>query len=328
MKTKKLFGVISIFFILCSIGYALFTVLKKGKTAETQSVEVIPTAPDYADSTMWFVTENDTTGTGADVFYIVSTWELDWLTADGQTCHYADVQNEEHRNDMAKEISRIAEYMAQGNNFYAPYYRHITLDSWATRNEDTIHRRAQLAMNDVKQAFDHFLSRRDNSRPLILAGFSQGGMAVVELLKHMDDETYNHLAAAYVLGYKVTPQDTAQSRHIRAAHDSADVGVTICYNSVKDVKYVQPILSDQCIMCINPVNWRTDATPALLHDSITVTMNPEYNVLVLTNYEGAEYKPVMNFINVGDVHSCEPWLYKECLQRNIQLRTKMWRGQN
>ena len=151
MKTKKLLGVISIFFILCSIGYALFTVLKKGKTAETQSVEVIPTAPDYADSTMWFVTENDTTGTGADVFYIVSTWELDWLTADGKICHYADVQNEEHRTDMAKEISRIAEYMAQGNNFYAPYYRHITLDSWATRNEDTIHRRAQLAMSDVKQ---------------------------------------------------------------------------------------------------------------------------------------------------------------------------------
>ena len=322
---KKRTIIIASILILCGIGLGLYLFNTNKKTIETQSVESVPVAPDYADSTMWFITQNDTTGTGADVFYIVSTWECDWLTADGQTCHYADVQNEEHRNDMAKEIRRIAEYMAQGNNFYAPYYRHITLESWAMLNEDTIHRRAKIAMDDVKQAFNHFLSNRDSSRPLILAGFSQGGMAVVELLKYMDDETYNHLAAAYVLGYKVTPQDTSQSKHIRAAHDSADVGVTICYNSVKDVKYVQPILCNQCIMCINPVNWRTDDTPALLHDTITVTVNPEHKVLVLTNYEGAEYKPIMNFINVGDVHSCEPWLYKECLQRNINLRTKMWR---
>ena len=325
MKTKTI--IIASILILCGIGLGLYLFNTNKKTIETQTIEAIPVAPDYADSTMWFIAENDTIGTGADVFYIVSTWELDWQTADGQTCHYADVWNEDHRNDMAKEIRRIAEYMAQGNNFYAPYYRHITLESWATLNEDTIHRRAKIAMGDVKQAFDHFLSNRDSSRPLILAGFSQGGMAVVELLKYMDDETYNHLAAAYVLGYKVTPQDTAQSKHIRAAHDSADVGVTICYNSVKDVKYVQPILCNQCIMCINPVNWRTDETPALLHDTITVTANPEHKVLVLTNYEGAEYKPIMNFINVGDVHSCEPWLYKECLQRNITLRTKMWREQ-
>lgn len=328
MKTKKLIGIIAILAILSVIAYALFTTCNKKDEVQAYAHEVIPVAPDYTDSTMWYIAENDTDGTGADVFYIVSTWELDWQTADGQICHYADVQNEQHRNNMAKEISAIADYMGIGNNFYSPYYRHISFESWVTRNEDTIRRRAHIAMGDVKKAFDHFQAKRDATRPFIIAGFSQGGMAVVEVLKYMDDETYKKLVAAYVLGYKVTPDDTLQTTHIRAAQDSSDLGVTICYNSVKDVKYIQPIISGDCCMCINPVNWKTDDTPATLHDSITVTLSPEHKVLVLSNYVGAEYKPVMNFINVGDVHSGEPWLYKECLQRNIQLRTNMWRMHN
>jgi len=322
--SKKTIVAIAIILIGATIG-GIYSYSKKKKTSEFAAKEFVPIAPDYADSTMWFCAENDSEGNGADVFYIVSTWELDWQTTDGQTSHYADVHNENHRNDMAIEIRKIAEYMADGNNFYAPYYRHITLDSWATQNEDTIHRRAQIAMADVKNAFDLFLKKRDNSRPFILAGFSQGGMAVVELLKYMDDETYSHLVAAYVLGYKVTPQDTLQSRHLRAAKDSIDIGVTICYNTVKDIKYVQPILCNQCIFCINPVNWLTDDTPAVLHDSIIVTVNPEHHVLVVKNYAGSEYKPIMGFINVGDIHSCEPWLYSTCLKRNIALRTREWR---
>jgi hypothetical protein len=222
---------------------------------------------------------------------------------------------------MAIEQKKVAEYMAEGNNFYAPYYRHITLDTWATLNEDTIHRRAILSMGDVKKAFDYFIAHRDNSRPLVIAGFSQGGLAVVELLKHMSDETYKHLAAAYVLGYKVTAQDTTVTKHIIAAKDSADVGVTICYNSVKDVKYIQPIISSS-IMCINPVNWRTDDTPAILKGTITVTMSPEHNVLVLKNYSASEYKPILGILNVGDIHSCEPWLYSDCLRKNIKLRIR------
>ena len=293
----------------------------------SENKEVIPNAPVYSDDTMWYVSKNDTAGTGADVFYIVSTWEFDWTTADGQKCHYADVWNKKHRDHMAIEQKKVAGYMADGNNFYAPYYRHITLDTWATLNEDTIHRRATLAMSDVKKAFDYFIAHRDNSRPLIVAGFSQGGMAVVELLKHIDDETYNQLAAAYVLGYKVTPDDTLQTNHIKAAKGEADTGVTICYNTVKDVKYINPVVGETCIG-INPVNWRTDSVPATLHDSITVTLSPKYHVLVVSGYSGSEYPAYKDFINVGDIHSCEPWLYSECLQENIKVRANAWRAKS
>ena len=287
--------------------------------------QYIPKAPDYDDPTMWVTADGDTDGTGADVFYVVSTWEDDWTTEDGRICHYADVWNPEHRAHMAElELNKIAAYMSPGNRFFAPFYRHTTIQAFMTNSDDSVYQRTRLSMEDVCKAFDHFQDQRDKTRPLIIAGFSQGGLAVVELLKHISDETYNELAAAYVLGYKVTKADMEACSHIRPAEGETDTGVTICYNTVKDVKYVLPIIAASDI-CINPVNWRTDDTPAILKDTITITVSPEYHVLVATNYSASEYQPFRGFLNVGDIHSCEPWLYSECLQENIRVRAKEWR---
>lgn len=309
----------------CVIPMMTSSCTSKRNIAVSDNLEIIPQAPDYENDTMWYSVINDTDGTGGDIFYIVSTWEFDWKTADSATCHYADVWNSQHRSDMNIEQRKVADYMAPGNNFYAPYYRHITLDSWATLNEDTVARRAKLAMGDVKSAFDHFLANRDSSRPFVIAGFSQGGLAVVELLKYMDEETFDHMAAAYVMGYKVTPADTSSSKHFLAARGADDTGVTICYNTVKDVKYIKPIISAPCAMCINPVNWRTDSVSAMIDDTIAIHVDTEHNVLVADNYAATEYKPIMGFLNVGDIHSCEPWLYSKQLRENIALRIKSWR---
>ena len=286
--------------------------------------EVIPAAPDYADPTMWITANEDPEGTGADIFYIVSTWEKDWTDAKGHTVHYADVWNPDHRERMGREINGVAAYMAPGNRFYAPFYRHATIDAFLTRDDETIRARTRLSMQDVCDAFDLFLKQREPDRPLIIVGFSQGGMAVVELLKHMDDATYGQLAAAYVLGYKVTDEDLATCPHIHAAEGPDDTGVTICYNTVKDVKYIKPVVASTC-MGINPVNWHTDATPATLHDTITVVLSTDFHVLVVSGYSGSEYKPYKDLLNVGDIHSCEPWLYSECLQRNFAVRASQWR---
>ena len=302
--------------------HSLFLLLAAGLAACAPK-ETVPAAPDYTDDTMWITEDDDPDGTGADVFYVVSTWEQDWTDPEGRTIHYADVWNPEHREHMGTEIRKACAYMAPGNRFYGPFYRHATIEAFLTRDDEIIRERTRLAMKDVCDAFDRFLEERDPGRPIIIAGFSQGGLAVVELLKHMDDDTYSHLAAAYVLGYKVTEEDLASCTHIRPAEGPDDVGVTICYNTVKDVKYVNPVVASSSI-AINPVNWCTDATPAVLHDSITVTLAPEYHVLVVEGYEGKEYPPFADFINVGDIHSCEPWLYSDCLQENIAVRTRAW----
>ena len=322
MNKKQLWALIAIG-IICTACVITCCSSEDNPSGQIELAEYTPLAPDYDNPTMWIEADGDTEGTGADIFYVVSTWEEDWMTDDGLVSHYADVWNPLHREHMGTEINRVAAYMSPGNRFYAPFYRHTTIDAWVTQNEDTIARRCQLPMADVCTAFDQFQKRRDTSRPLIIAGFSQGGKAVVELLKHIDDDTYSQLAA-YVLGYKVTAKDMQECSHIRPAEGETDTGVTICYNTVKDVKYIKPIIAASDI-CINPVNWRTDATPATLQDTITITLSPEYHVLVATGYSGSEYAPYKDLINVGDIHGCEPWLYSECLARNIAIRASEWR---
>jgi hypothetical protein len=290
--------------------------------------EYIPAPRSYSDSTMWHIEKNDN-GNGCDVFYIPSTWEFDWYTSDSVISHYADVNNPTHIANMEIEMAKTAEYMADGNNYYSPYYRHISLDSWATLNEDTISRRYKdVAFIDIKNAFDYFINNYNNERPFIIAGFSQGGKSVVELMKVMPENVRKRMIAAYVLGYKITPDDAAVAPWIKAAADSTDVGVTISYNSVSDLKYIKDVVSTPNIMAINPVNWRTDSTPATLQDSITVTLNTEHNVLVVKGYDGSSLPNILDVFNVGDYHGVEPWLYSECLRKNMKLRTQSYRNQN
>lgn len=285
----------------------------------------IPTPPDYSETTMWHVELNDK-GEGADVFYIPSTWEYDWITTDGRICHYADPSITKHHDDVEIEMKGVADYMADGNNFYSPHYRHITLDSWATLNEDTIRRRYNdVSFVDVRNAFDHYMNNDNNGRPFIIAGFSQGGKSVVELLKVLTPDQRDRLVAAYILGYKVTPDDVKTAPWIKAAQGADDTGVTICYNSVSDVKYIKPIVSAPTVMCINPVNWRTDAIPAVLNDTITVTLSPEYKVLVVDGYDDSTLPNILDILNTGDYHGAEPWLYSECLRDNMHKRIQSYK---
>lgn len=314
--------------------FVLLTLLTGACHSETEPGQIenrvyVPVAPDYTDPLMWHIIKNDSDESGADVFYIPSTWEFDWTTSDDAICHYADPSRADHRADMSSEIEGVAEYMADGNDFYSPFYRHITLDSWATLNEDTISRRYHdVAFEDVKAAFDHYITRHNAGRPFILAGFSQGGKSVVELLKTLDEKIRNKMVAAYVMGYKVTPDDIASHPYITAASDSVDTGSVICYNSVSDVKYTKPVVAAPNTMCINPVNWKTDATPAMLDDTITVTLDPRAKVLVVEGYDGSALPNILDILNVGDYHGAEPWLYSESLRKNFKQRIEAWRSRN
>lgn len=194
-------------------------------------------------------------------------------------------------------------------------------------NEDTINRRyREVAFIDVRNAFRKFIHDNNGNRPFILAGFSQGGKSVVELLKDMDDSTRKRMVAAYVLGYKVTPEDIATCPYIIAAKDSLDTGVVICYNSVSDIKYIQPIVAAPNVIGINPVNWKTDSTPAILNDTVTVTYDSNFKVLVLNGFDGSYLPNILDILNVGDYHGVEPWIYSECLRKNFRQRIDSFRN--
>lgn len=284
-------------------------------------VPVEPSEPDYADTSMWYTVER---GCDVDLFYITST-ETDDYTHCGTVMHHADVTLDSIRALLLGEMQGIDHMYGEGFNFFSPYYRQCTLETYT--HDSLLAARAPLAMGDVRRAFQYYLEHCNGGRPFILMGFSQGAQWVVELLRTMDDETYSRMVAAYVVGWKVTNDDlVSASGHIRAAQDSADLGVTVCYNSVRSPECAIPILSEGNRLAINPANWRTDATPATLvykGDTLTVYLDTSSRLLCVDGYTRDDY--MLPLIGCdGNYHCLDITIYREALQRNMALRAARW----
>ncbi len=294
-----------------AILFCLTVVLFVGCTSKE---DIVPDEPDYSDTAQWYIADR---GAAVDVFYIVST-ECDDYTLGGKPMHYADTRNDSIRTLLYGEMVGVDRLLAGELNYYSPYYRQVTMKTYTS--DSLVDARMPLAYGDVRKAFDYYLEHYNNGRAFILAGFSQGAMAVVDLLNEMADSTYSRLVAAYVLGYKVT--DT--NAHIRPAQDSADLGVTICYNSVRDNSCAVPLLSDGNLMAINPVSWSTDAAPATLidpryGDTLTVTLDTTSLLLHIDGYTRDDY--MLPLIGCeGNYHCLEISLFSDVLRRNIALR--------
>lgn len=289
-----------------------------GACRSTAKQDIEPPKPDYADATNWYTVNRNS---AVDLFYITSTGTGDY-NQEGHTMHYADISREEFRALLLDEMQGIDHMYSGSLNFFSPHYRQCTLETFA--DDSLIEARIPLAMSDVRSAFQHYLKHSNNGRPFILMGFSQGACAVVELLKTMDDEAYSRMAAAYVVGWKVTDKDLGATEHIRPAQDSADLGVTICYNSVRSVECAVPILTQGNRLVINPVNWRTDTAPAMVvdrGDTLIVTIDTATRMLIVDGYRRNDYMlPLIG--REGNYHRLDITLYRESLQRNIALRAR------
>ena len=303
----------TLIFCLAAIFAACSTKGEKG--------EYIPDKPDYFDSSQWYIINR---GADVDIFYVIST-ECEDYSHSGQICHYADTRDDSLRRLMMGEMEGVDHLLAGDLNFYSPFYRQCTMETFAS--DSLMDVRLPLALDDVRFAFYRYMELYNNGRPFILAGFSQGAMAVVDLLVHMTAEQYSRMVAAYVIGYKVTAEDLWRA-YITPARDSADIGVTICYNSVHDNAAAVPLLSEGNCVAINPVNWRTDATPATLvdpqhGDTLTVTLDTVSRLLHVDGYTRNDY--MLPLIGCeGNYHCLEISLYSECLRHNMALRASQF----
>jgi hypothetical protein len=81
-------------------------------------------------------------------------------------------------------------------------------------------------------------------------------------------------------------------------------------------------------MAINPANWRTDTTAALLvdprhGDTLTLALDTATLLLHLRGYTRHDYMlPLIG--REGNYHCLEISLYRDVLRRNIALRAKQY----
>ena len=279
--------------------------------------EAVPAAPDYGNPAAWYTVRR---GGAADLFYISSTETLDHPGADGRILHHAEAADSSACPGMRMEMEGVDRRFGGSLNFYSPFYRQISMETYLDRKD--IERRFPVAMGDARKAFRHYLENINDGRPFVLAGFSQGGQIALELLKEMPDSVAGRMVAAYILGWKISQDELDKYPVIRPAQRSDDFGVTVCYNSVRRPGDASELVSGGNVVAINPVNWRTDATPAVMHDTLTVTLDPATKLLLVDGYDRVDYDT--SFFNEGCYHTFEIRWYSDFLLRNIEERTDAW----
>lgn len=299
-----------------ALSFAAFLLLS---ACTSRSHEFLPHVPDYAEGENWY---NVFRGGQADIFYICSTCVFDQTTKEGLEKHYASVNRQEDREAMLEELNGVDRRLSGGNlNYFAPYYRQMSMESFL--DKETVEARLEIPTSDVQAAFDYYWKHYNQGRPFVLAGFSQGAMLAIELLKNMPDSIYNHMVAAYVMGWCLTEEDLACPTIVPAT-GAMDTGVTICYNSVKTPEDANMVVIPCSAAGINPVNWHTDATPASFCDSLTVHLDPKTKLLLVDGYARTDHA-ALPWFGGGNYHTFEiPW-YTPYLRENIQdrVRTKL-----
>ena len=282
---------------------------------------------DYSDNRCWFENKQDATGKDVDLFYVVPTCIWDYTDSLGQTRHHMDIFNTEQRALTDPSIQLAKSVLADSCNFFSPYYRQISMDSWLALDTALIEERFKLAYQDVADAFHYYMEHDNQGKPFILAGHSQGAKAVIELLKReMTPDISRKLIATYAIGYTVTPEELAGYSTLRPAQDSIDTGVLIGFNSVTRPDAVSPLFRDN-VVCINPVNWRTDATPATSYQGFTVAQDTTIHTLIVTGIDEEQYfiPSVAALLPKGNLHVQEFNLYNEDLRKNVLQRIRAFR---
>jgi hypothetical protein len=135
---------------------------------------------------------------------------------------------------------------------YAPRYRQATFFSFIDQSSNG-ERALDLAYQDVAQAFEEFIKRRDSERPFILAGHSQGTKHASRLLREKIDGSplLQKMVAAYLVGFSIEKDQIGQ---VATCVRPNQTGCVAAWNSVDgDGAGLFPESSN--LICINPLTW-------------------------------------------------------------------------
>lgn len=229
-------------------------------------------------------------------------------------------------------------------NFYAPYYRQTSLFSYDKMEPQQQEGYLSYAYGDVKAAFEYYLANENGGRPIVLAGFSQGADMVIRLLKDefSDPTLQGQLVAAYVIGSDITQEELAQYPQLKMAQGENDIGVIVSFCSESPETSSSIIVPDKTIG-INPLNWKTDATPAeaSLNKGACFTnyegeikeeipalcgayLDTERGTLKVTGVTPQQYPGGLSFLEDGNYHLYDYQFFYRNLQKNVSVRVKQY----
>ena len=216
-------------------------------------------AVDYADAENWAYLETTAAETDADVFFICPS-----VYGGSDSACNMSLSDTETKESFVGAINMEKGIYDQNSRFFAPYYRQVGLNVYEMEQEER-EPYLEIAYQDIRAAFDYYYETYNEGRPIILAGFSQGADLCIRLMKDRFDEEdlQNQLVACYAIGWRVTEEEVEQYSQLKMAQGETDTGVIVSFNSeAETITDSLMIPSGTKTYAINPLNWKTDSTPA------------------------------------------------------------------
>lgn len=313
------------------------------EASETESsVESAEAAPDYSNAENWAYLETEDTDKTADVFFISPSV----YGGSDDACNMS-LSDTDTKESFVGAINMEKGIYDADSRFFAPYYRQIGLNVYEMPEADR-EPYLETAYADVRDAFLYYMENYNEGRPIILAGFSQGADMCLRLMKDLfDDETLaDQLVACYAIGWRITQGDLDEYPHLKVASGENDTGVIVSFNSeAEDINDSLMIPEGTKTFAINPLNWKTDSTPAdkslnqgacFTDYSGEITSEiPELTGAYIDETRGAlkvpdvspeDYPAGLSIFTDGVYHLYDYQFFYRNLQENVQTRIDAFTG--
>ena len=211
---------------------------------------------DYNKESNWIYRENSITKP-VDVFFIAPSVLL-------KDVANANIEDADFRQKI-KGASNMERGIYDGKaRMFSPYYRQATLPVFYLP-ENQAKPYHDRAYKDVARSFRYYLNHYHKDRPLIIAGFSQGAKIALRLMEKFRPHSSfrKDIIAVYAIGYNFTDAQAKNINGLHPAKGELDTNAIIVFNT-ESPNINSSLLVPEGIKsyCINPLNWKTDATPA------------------------------------------------------------------
>ncbi len=209
-------------------------------------------APDYSLPSSWLALPAPDMEKPVDVFYVHPTTYFS-----NEHWNQPGPMDDVDGRSGEKVVAQAGAFCKCGNIF-APWYRQATLEVLNARPDDKA-QALDVAYQDVKAAFSHYMENYNEGRPFILAGHSQGSNHLLRLLTEEfgNRHSMDRLVAAYVVGWPVTRGDLLESGHLVMCDSPDQTGCIVSWNTQSP--FPDCSLTDDSTLGVNPLTWtRTD----------------------------------------------------------------------
>ncbi len=185
-------------------------------------------------------------------------------------------RDSDHRANLF--VQGMASAFADAGEIWAPRYRQATLGAFLAKDRVTAGKAIDAAYRDVEEAFDAFIAAQPKTKPIILAGHSQGALHLTTLLKNRIAGTplAKRIVAAYVIGWPISLDTDMTALGLPACETPEQKGCILGWASFADPADPEMVTAaydgtigfdgrpraDTRMLCTNPLTGTRDAAAA------------------------------------------------------------------